>query len=91
MKDAVDQIASDVKTRLRTFAAKFAGNRPVGDDEDLVEKGLVTSLFAMQLVLFLEKEFAVTIDNADLDLDNFRSIDALARLLERKTHTAGPA
>jgi methoxymalonate biosynthesis acyl carrier protein len=42
-------------------------------------------MFAMQLVLFIEKEFQVTIENEDLDLDNFKTINALINLLKRKT------
>ncbi len=38
----------------------------------------------MQLVLFLEQTFAITIDNEDLDMDNFRTIRALIGLVERK-------
>jgi acyl carrier protein len=41
-------------------------------------------MFAMQLVLFIEQEFQVTIDNEDLDFENFRTIEAMATLVERK-------
>ena len=41
--------------------------------------------FAMQLVLFIENEFGIKIESDDLNLDNFRSIQALANLVERKT------
>ena len=39
---------------------------------------------AMQLVTFIEKAFSVEIDDEDLDLDNFRSVDAMDALLDRK-------
>ncbi|HAG98785.1 MAG TPA: acyl carrier protein, partial [Ktedonobacter sp.] len=41
--------------------------------------------FAMQLVLFVESEFALIVDNEDLDIDNFRTINAIVQLIERKT------
>jgi acyl carrier protein len=41
----------------------------------------VNSLMAMQLVLFLEKEFGVKFTNQDLNLKNFRSVDAMVELL----------
>ena len=37
----------------------------------------------MQLVLFVEKEFGIAIENEDLDIDNFRSIQAITELVER--------
>jgi acyl carrier protein len=46
--------------------------------------GFVNSLFAMQLVLFVEKEFDVRVENDDLDLENFRSANAIVRFVERK-------
>jgi methoxymalonate biosynthesis acyl carrier protein len=42
-------------------------------------------MFAMQLVLFLEKNFKIAIGNEDLELKNFQSINAMAELIERKT------
>jgi methoxymalonate biosynthesis acyl carrier protein len=48
-------------------------------------------MFAMQLVQFVETEFSVAVEDADLEMDNFRSIDALTALVERKTAGAGAA
>ena len=49
--------------------------------------GFVNSLFAMQLVLFVENHFGVAVEDDDLDIDNFKSINAIASLIERKTAT----
>jgi phosphopantetheine binding protein len=43
------------------------------------------SLLAMQLVAFVEKEFGLAVEDEDLDLDNFRSIRAIADFVARKT------
>ncbi|MDQ6672240.1 MAG: acyl carrier protein [Chloroflexota bacterium] len=69
---------------IREFLARSFRNYQLDDDEDIFSSGFVNSLFAMQLVLFLEQTFAVTIDNEDLDIDNFRTIHALIGLIERK-------
>jgi methoxymalonate biosynthesis acyl carrier protein len=72
----------DTKIRIRTFL----GNRLPGelrDDEDIFETGLVNSLFAMQLVLFVEQEFAIEISNEDLERDNFRTVNSITGLVER--------
>jgi methoxymalonate biosynthesis acyl carrier protein len=38
----------------------------------------------MQLVMFVEKEFALKVHDDDLDIDNFRSVNALLGLVKRK-------
>jgi methoxymalonate biosynthesis acyl carrier protein len=52
-------------------------------DIDLFETGAVSSLFAMQLVVFLESRFGVEIDGEDLTIDNFRTVDAMTALVTR--------
>lgn len=72
------------KETLRAFLSQRLGMRSLRDDEDIFATGLVNSLFAMELVLFVEGEFSIEIDDTDLQMDNFRSIDALADLIDRK-------
>lgn len=55
----------------------------VAPDVDLFESGLVSSLFALQLVLHVESSFGVSVQGPDLKLDNFRTIDAIAELVRR--------
>jgi methoxymalonate biosynthesis acyl carrier protein len=38
----------------------------------------------MQLVLFVEKEFGIQIENEDLELHNFQSVNAISQLVARK-------
>lgn len=71
--------------KIKTFLSRFFKSHDLGPEEDIFALGFVNSLLAMQLVAFVEKEFGVRIEDADLDLDNFRSIRAIAGLVERKT------
>ncbi|MEG3898420.1 MULTISPECIES: phosphopantetheine-binding protein [unclassified Microcoleus] len=73
------------KDQIKKFLCQFFGNHDLQDDEDIFALGFVNSMFAMQLVLFIEKEFEVTIENEDLEFANFRSVNSMAALLERKT------
>jgi acyl carrier protein len=72
------------KTKIKQFLAKFFGSHQLQDDEDIFALGFVNSMFAMQLVLFIEQEFQVTIENEDLEFENFRTIEAMTTLVERK-------
>ena len=76
------------RTRIRTFLCQYIRDQNLTDDTDIFAGGLVNSLFAMQLIVFLEGEFNLTIDNDDLNLDNFRTIEALAGLIDRKKSAA---
>jgi len=72
------------RAKIRNFLAQYFGNYELQNDEDIFALGFVNSMFAMQLVLFVEKEFNVTIENEDLDFENFRTINAMVSLVERK-------
>jgi methoxymalonate biosynthesis acyl carrier protein len=76
------------KERIRAFLTRFFRDHALGDDEDIFATGYVNSMFAMQLVQFVEGEFGVAVENDDLELDNFRSLNAIAALVERKTAAA---
>lgn len=80
----------EIKSAVSGYLARFFPGHPLGEDEDIFSLGFVNSLFAMQLVSFIEHGFGVTVENEDLDLDNFRTIEAISRLVERKvTATSG--
>jgi methoxymalonate biosynthesis acyl carrier protein len=58
-------------------------NAPVAADLDLAAAGVLTSMVAMEIVVFLESTFGVAIIGSDLKLDNFRSVDAMVALVLR--------
>ncbi len=73
----------EIRLKVREFVLKHVRDDSLGDDENMFELGYVNSLFAMQLVLFVEKEFGVTVGRGDMDFSNFRSIDAITSLVCR--------
>jgi methoxymalonate biosynthesis acyl carrier protein len=79
----------EVKIKIKQFLMQFFGDHDLQEDEDIFSLGFVNSMFAMQLVLFIEKEFQVTIENEDLDFENFKTINAIVNLLKRKTTFVG--
>jgi len=72
---------SDARSKVRAFLEKFIRDQDFEDGDNVFALGLVNSLMAMQLVLFLEKEFGVKFTNQDLNLKNFRSVDSMVELL----------
>ncbi|HEV8578870.1 MAG TPA: acyl carrier protein [Thermoanaerobaculia bacterium] len=77
--------------KIKEFLSRFFKGHDLQPDEDIFALGFVNSLLAMQLVAFVEKEFGVAVADEDLDLDNFRSIGAIAGFVERKTGAAAEA
>jgi len=74
----------ETKVRLKAFLARYLQNYDLQDDQDIFALGFINSLFAMQLVFFVEKEFGIEVANEDLDIDNFRTVKTIAALVERK-------
>lgn len=52
-------------------------------DKDLFASGLVSSMFAMELVVHLEEQYGVSIIGPDLKLDNFRTVHSMSGLVLR--------
>ncbi|MQS05652.1 phosphopantetheine-binding protein [Streptomyces alkaliphilus] len=52
-------------------------------DYDLLTNGVVDSLGLLKIIAWIETEFAVTVDDAALDPDNFRSVDAIGSFVAR--------
>jgi methoxymalonate biosynthesis acyl carrier protein len=63
----------------------------VAADQDLFGSGLVSSMFAMQLVVHLESTYDIAIIGPELKLDNFRTIRAMAALVLRLRDDSGAA
>jgi len=72
------------QTKIKEFLSRFFKNQDLQPEEDIFALGFVNSLLAMQLVAFVEKEFGIRVGDEDLDLDNFRSIQAISNLVARK-------
>lgn len=74
---------------IREFIARRAGGVVFTDEQDIFEMGMANSLFALELVTFVEATFALVVENVDLDRRNFASVAALSRLVERKRRPPG--
>ncbi|MEV6441230.1 acyl carrier protein [Amycolatopsis sp. NPDC051716] len=71
------------------FATATAGNTP-GPDEDYFALGLVNSLLALELVAYVERRFGIEVAVADLDLDNFRTMNRVTAFVLRKRSAGIP-
>jgi acyl carrier protein len=87
----MDQTQGQNQIKIKEFLSRFFKNHDLQPEEDIFALGFVNSLLAMQLVAFVEKEFAIQVGDEDLDLDNFRSIQAISNLVARKSGAGAQA
>lgn len=60
----------------------------VGIDDSLIGSGILDSVRLLQLIAFVEKQFGIQIDDAEMNADNFRSIARIKTLIEAKQSAA---
>ena len=75
------------RTRLRTFILEsypIARAKQVGDADPLFELGVLDSMGILDVLTFVQTEFGLVVDSADLVLENFGSIEAIAEYLGRR-------
>jgi len=79
---------NEYKQIIRQFFSRFFRTDELRDADDVFAGGYVNSLFAVQLIAWLEKEFRIAIEDSDLELANFSTIDSIAQMLARKRGVA---
>jgi methoxymalonate biosynthesis acyl carrier protein len=79
---------NDERDTIRAFVARHTGGAAITDDLDIFAGGLVSSLFAVQIVMWVERTFELPVHSEDLDMGNIRSIDAIATFVARKRAAA---
>lgn len=75
----------EVKETVRKFISRYVQQKQFDNSDNIFEKGYVNSLFFMQLVLFIEKQFQLTIQNEDLAVKNFESVDSITSFIEARS------
>ncbi len=80
-------IEEKIASPIRTFMSRSFDGRVVADEDDIFALGFGNSLFAMQLVAFVERQFDIEIESEDLEMSNFRSIQSISTLVGKKLAT----
>ena len=70
--------------KIANFIANNAGIDELDYDLKIFEEGLVNSLFAIELMTYIEKEFNIKIRIYDLDMQNFESVNIIASFIRKK-------
>ena len=76
-----------VAERIRKFLVQqFPATKNVGNNESLLNNGLLDSLGILEVVAFIEKEFEIMVSDEDLLPENFGSVHSLSNFVGQKTN-----
>lgn len=75
-----------IRNEIRAFIHRRS-TPTVTDDQDVFATGIANSLFAMELIMFLERQFAITIPPSDQSREHLATIDAMTALVEALSTT----
>ena len=78
------ETTQSTKETIRNFILDSINIPDLKDDDNLFESGIVNSLFAVQLMTFLEKSFNIEVTMDDLSMENFESVNSTSSFVERK-------
>ena len=78
----------DVVNEIRNFIVDnfLFGDTTVtlGEDDSLLQKGLIDSTGILEVVQFIEEKFGIAVEDDELVPENLDSISAIARYVMRK-------
>lgn len=78
----------ELKEQIRDFIDDnlniYEDDLHFSDNDNIFDLGFVDSLFALKLVTFIEKEYAIKVENEDLSLTNFNSVDNIVDFIRAK-------
>ena len=79
-----------MKEQIRNFIAETTFTDPsiINDDTLIFEEGIFDSMGLLGLINFFESEFNVTVEDTELQEENFASINNMVSFLERKRSVA---
>ena len=71
-----------VRAKILELASRLHTKKPALRDDDVIpESGLLDSAAIMELIIWLETHFDLEIDQSDLTIENFGTIDAIVDYL----------
>jgi acyl carrier protein len=79
-----------VRNRIRDYLATAGGAEllaSLGDEDSLIDRGVLDSLGVLEMVAWLLQEFGITVDELELTADNFETVAAIIRYVHVKSAT----
>ena len=77
----------EIENRIRQFILKnlyYAEDNCIGDEDSFLETGVIDSMGVMELVAFIQSEFALKVEQREIVVENFDSIRKLGNFVRQK-------
>lgn len=77
-----ETLKSKIRAKVAELAARLGKNsKNMSDDAVLLEQGLLDSASVLELLVWIEVQLDIELDQDELSLDNFGSIQRMATFL----------
>jgi acyl carrier protein len=94
LEDGVEDGVQDTRERMRRFVVEnfyVADPSELADDTSLIDSGLVDSTGMLEVIAFLESEFAIRVRDQEMVPANLETIGRIVDFVARKRAAARPA
>ncbi|MFC1745705.1 phosphopantetheine-binding protein [Candidatus Riflebacteria bacterium] len=79
------EVFVETVARLKNVLTRIdSGLSTQDNDSSLLDSGIIDSLSILKLVNEIEEEFNIEIDENDLEIENFETLNKIAELIERQ-------
>ena len=78
------ELVEEVREYIQKHLTVYDDDYSLSNDDPIFELGFVDSVFAVQLVCYLEEHFGVKVQDTDLNIDNFRSVNRIVEFTSMK-------
>ena len=85
---------SDPKAKVKAFIIEnflFGNADGLNDDTSFLEEGIIDSTGVLELITYLEEEYATNVEDEELIPENLDSLDNIAAFLTKKINTNATA
>jgi acyl carrier protein len=83
-----------INDRIKEFILRkfpLAKKQGIKNSDRMLDSGILDSLGVLDVVAFVEQEFAILVSDEDLTPENFQSLDSLTAFVQRKSSNgSGP-
>lgn len=87
LQTTAGELVMNTSERVRRFVTTnfyVADPDALGEQASLLDEGVVDSTGVLEVIGFLEAEFGIFVDDAEITPENFDSIGRIAAFVERK-------
>ena len=85
-------MVTGIKDQVREFIShnySFMIDIEIGDEESLIDKGVLDSTAVLEILEFLEERFDIRIEDDEVIPDNLDSLNRIESFVSRKSGSSG--